>query len=244
MTPIVLVIQNESDDPVALVGEWIKEVGVDVQVVRAFAGEHVPSAIPSNVAGVIAMGGAMGANDDEIHPWLTSERSLLKDVVAHDFPFFGICLGGQVLATAVDGVVERTPVPEVGIAQFRVSDESQDDRVFGSLAGTDVIAAEWHQDYITDLPDDAVVLAGNDVCPVQAFKLGQNVYGVQFHPEVDAEMFASWAAIADEVLEKVPHTSAEASAQVAAAESELVETWRPVFHAWAELVKAQQANSL
>ena len=244
MTPIVLVIQNESDDPVALVGEWIKEVGVEVQVVRAFAGEQVPSAIPAGVAGVIAMGGAMGANDDETHPWLTPERSLLKDVVAHDFPFFGICLGGQVLATAVDGVVERTPAPEVGIAKFRVSEQAQGDRVFGGLAGTEVIAAEWHQDYITDLPDDAVVLAGNDACPVQAFKLGQNVYGVQFHPEVDAEMFASWAAIADEVLAKVSHTSAEAAAQVAEAEAELVKTWRPVFQAWAELVKAQQANTL
>lgn len=242
MAPIVLVIQNESDDPVALVGEWIKEVGVEVQVVRAFAGEQVPAQIPVGVSGVIAMGGAMGANDDEIHPWLTAERSLLKDVVAHDFPFFGICLGGQVLATAVDGVVERTPVPEVGVASFRVTEAAHGDPVFGGIAGTEVIAAEWHQDYITDLPDDAIVLAGNDVCPVQAFKLGENVYGVQFHPEVDAAMFESWAAIADDVLDKVSHTSAEASAQVAEAQSELIATWRPVFHAWAQLVKAQQAN--
>jgi GMP synthase (glutamine-hydrolysing) len=244
MTPIVLVIQNESDDPVALVGNWINEAGIEVQVVRAFAGETVPSAIPAGVCGVIAMGGSMGANDDLKHPWLTPERSLLKDVVAQDFPFFGICLGGQVLATAVDGKVERTPFPEVGIARFQVSDDAQDDRVFGGLAGKHVIAAEWHQDYITDLPDDAVVLAGNDVCPVQAFKLGQNVYGVQFHPEVDAEMFASWASVADEVLEKVSHTSAEASEQVALAQDELVQTWRPVFQAWAQLVKAQQANTL
>lgn len=242
MNPLVLVIQNELDDPVALVGDWIAEVGVDVRVVHAYAGEQVPSALPADVSGVIAMGGSMGANDDDIHSWLTDERSLLKDVVAHDFPFFGICLGGQVLATAVDGVVERTPVPEVGIASFRVAQSAASDPVFGGLAGRDVIAAEWHQDYITDLPEDAVVLAGNDVCPVQAYRIGENVYGVQFHPEVDAEMFASWAAIADEVLDKVEHTSEEAAAQVANAQTELIQTWRPVFQAWAQRVKAQQAQ--
>jgi GMP synthase-like glutamine amidotransferase len=242
MNATVLVIQNELDDPVALIGDWIAEVGVDVRVVRAFAGEQVPTSLPVDVAGVIAMGGSMGANDDEDFKWLTDERSLMKDAVAQDFPFFGVCLGGQMLATAVDGIVERTPFPEVGVATFRIADSAASDPVFGIHAGKDVIAAEWHQDYVTDLPDDAVVLAGNDVCPIQAFRIGQHVYGVQFHPEVDAQMFASWAAIADEVLDKVEHTSDQASAQVAAAEAELAATWRPVFQAWAKLVKAQQAK--
>ena len=242
MNATVLVIQNELDDPVALIGDWIAEVGVDVRVVRAFAGEQVPTSIPVDVAGVIALGGSMGANDDDSCKWLTDERSLMKDAVAHDFPLFGVCLGGQILATAVDGIVERTPFPEVGLATFRIAELAASDAVFGKLAGTDVIAAEWHQDYITDLPDDAVVLAGNDVCPVQAFRIGQNVYGVQFHPEVDGEMFASWSSVGDEVLQKVSHTSQEAAAQVAAAEGELVATWRPVFQAWAQLVKAQQAK--
>ncbi len=242
MNATVLVIQNELDDPVALIGDWIAEVGVDVRVVRAFAGEQVPTSLPADVAGVIAMGGSMGATDDADFKWLTDERSLMKDAVAHDFPFFGVCLGGQVLATAVDGIVERTPFPEVGVATFRIAESAASDPVFGMHAGKDVIAAEWHQDYVTDLPDDAVVLAGNDVCPIQAFRIGQQVYGVQFHPEVDAEMFASWAGIADEVLEKVAHTSEQAAAQVAAAEVELEATWRPVFQAWAQLVKAQQAK--
>jgi GMP synthase-like glutamine amidotransferase len=233
MKPIVLVVQNEIDDPVALVGDWIAEVGVDIEVIHAYRGESVPAALPAHISGAIAMGGYMGANDDIEFPWLTDARSLMKDVIAHDVPFFGICLGGQVLATAVDGIV----------GPFRVSQSASDDAVFGHLAGKDVIAAEWHKDYITDLPDDAVVLAGNDVCPVQAFRIGKNVYGVQFHPEIDAEIFSSWAATDDE-LAKIDHTIEQACVQVANAEAELIATWKPAFQAWAQLVKDQQANSL
>ncbi len=243
MKPIVLVIQNEIDDPVSLVGQWINEVGVDVEVVHAYRGEIVPAVLPAHISGAIAMGGYMGANDDVEFPWLTDARSLLKDVIANDVPFFGICLGGQLLATAVDGVVQPTPVPEIGIASFRVSQDAASDPVFGKLAGQDVIAAEWHKDYITDLPDDAIVLAGNDVCPVQAFRVGENVYGVQFHPEIDSEIFSSWAATDDE-LAKTENSLEQACQDVAAAEIELVNTWRPVFHAWAQLVKDYQSEAL
>ena len=243
MRPLVLVIQNEIDDPVALVGEWISEVGVDVEVIHAYRGETVPGSLPAKYSGAITMGGYMGANDDIEFPWLIDARSLMKDVVANDIPFFGICLGGQLLATAVDGKVEVAPVPEIGVASFRVTAEAAQDSVFGHLAGKEAIAAEWHRDYITDLPDEAVILAGNDVCPVQAFRLGENVYGVQFHPEIDSEIFSSWAATDDE-LAKIDHTIHQACEQVAAAEVDLIKTWKPAFQAWAQLVKEQQAKAL
>jgi len=243
MRPLVLVIQNEVDDPVALVGQWISEVGVDVEVIHAYRGETVPAALPAQYSGAIAMGGYMGANDDIEFPWLIPARSLMKDLVANDIPFFGICLGGQLLATAVDGKVGPTPSPEIGVVSFRVTADAAQDAVFGKLAGKEVIAAEWHKDYITDLPDEAVVLAGNDACPVQAFRIGQNVYGVQFHPEIDSEIFSSWAATDDE-LAKLDHTIDQACQQVAAAEAELIKTWKPAFQAWAQLVKDQQAKAL
>ena len=243
MKPLVLVIQNEIDDPVALVGQWINEVGVDVEVIHAYLGEPVPASLPAQYSGAITMGGYMGANDDIEFPWLVATRSLMKDVVANDIPFFGICLGGQLLATAVDGKVEPTPVPEIGVATFRVSQDAMQDTVFSHLAGKEVIAAEWHKDYISDLPDEAVVLAGNDVCPVQAFRIGENVYGVQFHPEINSEIFSSWAATDDD-LAKIDNTIELACEQVAAAEAELIKTWKPAFQAWAKLVKDQQAKAL
>ena len=243
MRPLVLVIQNEIDDPVALAGKWINEVGVDIEVIHAYRGEPVPASLPAKYSGAITMGGYMGANDDIEFPWLIDARSLMKDVIANDIPFFGICLGGQLLATAVDGKVNPSPVPEIGVAAFRVTADAVQDSVFGHLAGQEVLAAEWHKDYITDLPDEAVVLAGNDVCPVQAFRIGENVYGVQFHPEIDAEIFASWAATDDE-LARQNSAIDQACEQVAAAEAELIKTWKPAFQSWAQLVKDQQAKAL
>jgi hypothetical protein len=243
MRPLVLVIQNEVDDPVALVGQWINEAGVDVEVIHAYLGETVPTSLPAQFSGAITLGGYMGANDDIEFPWLVDERSLMKDLIANDIPFFGICLGGQLLATAVDGKVGPTPVPEIGVASFRVTDDAAQDSVFGYLAGKEVIAAEWHKDYITDLPQEAVVLAGNDVCPVQAFRIGENIYGVQFHPEIDAKIFSAWAATDDE-LANLDNAIDQACVNVAAAEAELIKTWKPAFQAWAQLVKDQQAKAL
>ena len=242
MRPLVLVIQNEIDDPVALVGQWIGDCGVDVEVIHAYLGEAVPVSLPVKFSGAITMGGYMGANDDIEFPWLTDARTLMKDLVANDIPFFGICLGGQLLATAVDGNVGPVPVPEIGISSFRIATEAKTDPVFSHLAGTEVIAAQWHKDYITDLPDDAVVLGGNDSCPIQAFRIGTNVYGVQFHPEVNGEIFSSWANTDDE-LGKSDQGIAQACADVLASQALLEEIWRPAFQAWAQLVKDQQAKA-
>jgi GMP synthase-like glutamine amidotransferase len=87
------------------------------------------------------------------------------------------------------------------------------------------------------------VLAGNDSCPVQAFRVGQKVYGVQFHPEIDAEIFSSWAATDDE-LAKIENTIEQACKDVAASQDQLISTWRPVFQAWAQLVKDYQGAVL
>ncbi|MEI6405766.1 MAG: type 1 glutamine amidotransferase [Actinomycetes bacterium] len=237
MKPRVLVIQNEESDPPGLVATWLGEQGVELDVVRAFAGEEVPSQIPAGYSGIMAFGGAMGANDDADHPWLTQERLLMQDAIVHDAPMFGICLGAQMLATATGGVVGRAQVIEIGVSTFDVYDSAESDEVFSSLVGKSVQAAQWHQDGILELPDDAVVLAGSDDCPVQAFRIGTRVYGVQFHPEVDADTFSEWSVVGDEAAQRSGTDVQVATAQVKEAETQLIETWRPIFHAWADVVK-------
>ena len=81
MRPLVLVIQNEIDDPVALVGEWISEVGVDVEVIHAYRGETVPASLPAKYSGAITMGGYMGANDDIEFPYKL-EKGYSKQFIA------------------------------------------------------------------------------------------------------------------------------------------------------------------
>lgn len=240
MNPRVLVIQNEESAPAALVGEWLEEAGLSLDVIHAYAGEEVPTELPAEYVGVLAFGGAMGANDDAEFSWLRQERNLLTSCANDDIPTFGVCLGAQVLATAIGGTSTRADVIEIGAYDIDILSSAQSDPVFRMHAGTSVKAAQWHQDWIATLPASAVVLASNENCPVQAFRVGENVYGVQFHPEVDAASFKEWYNVADEAADRSGIDMTIAVDQVREAEAEMIATWRPVFHAWADLVKQRQ----
>lgn len=242
MSPKVLVVENDPVAPIDLVAQWLTDTGLDLDVIRPHAGDEMPAEIPSSYQGLLVLGGRMGAHDDEEYGWLTAQRSLMKDAIAQDFPFVGICLGAQMLATAVDGKSVRTPSPEAGLVEVGISHEANGDQLFGQLAGQVIPVVSWHQDYIVDLPDDAVLLAANDQCPVHAFRLGENVYGMQFHPEVSVETVAKWAKPEDEVLQKMNISPEQALAAIDTAHVELINTWRPVFENWAKAILASQAK--
>lgn len=239
MTHRVLVIQNEEADPIGHVGTWVSEFGIELDVRKPYAGDVVPDQLPDNIHGLIVLGGAMGANDDSDYAWLSTTRRLLHDAAKHDLPTVGICLGAQVLATAIGGTVTRADIIEIGPVEFQVDQHAAtDDALFSRYAGDDVVAAQWHQDWVATLPNDAVVLAGSQDCPVQAFRVGDSVYGVQFHPEIDAAIFKEWASDTnDEAGQRSGHTMDEPIQAMIERENEILDTWRPVFHSWAELVK-------
>lgn len=242
MQPKVLVVENDPVAPLDLVTQWLAEGGVTVEIIRPHAGDDMPAQLPSQYQGVIVLGGRMGANDDEQYGWLTAQRSLMKDAIAQDFPFVGICLGAQMLATAVDGKSVRTPAPEAGLVEIGISSAASTDPLFSAYAGQIVPVVSWHQDYIVDLPDDAVLLASNDACPVHAFRLGKNVYGMQFHPEASVNTVQKWAKPTDEVLQKMNISPQEALGQIDSAQDELIKTWRPLFIRWAQTVVAGEAS--
>ena len=106
--PVVLAIQNDPTDPPLLVGEWLEEDGIRVEVVRACFGEAVPSIVPDGVHGLLPLGGAFGVHDDEVAPWLVHERALVRDAVARGIPH-------QELPTAIghDAVYCARRVPSV-----------------------------------------------------------------------------------------------------------------------------------
>ncbi len=232
---IILAIQNDETDPPHLAAIWLEEIGFQVQVIRADLGESVPSTVPDNIAALIPLGGHMSATDDHIAPWLPSERALLKDAIDRNIPIFAICLGTQLLAIAGGGTVKRYEKSEIGVIDLIPNSQTQSDQVFKDVGA--IPAALWHEDYVADLPKGAVALASTDVCANQIYRIGDLIYGIQCHPEVDLAIITQWEHDADNAFKISGVTSIQE--EFKAAESELAETWKPLIQKWGSLVLAK-----
>jgi GMP synthase-like glutamine amidotransferase len=139
------------------------------------------------------MGGTAHAWQAEDVPALRAERRLLRDAVEADVPVLGICLGGQLLASALGGEVRAAPEPEIGWLQITPTDSARADPVFSVLEESAGVY-QWHSD-VFEPPPDARVLAHSQAAPNQAFRVdGAEAWGIQFHPEATPELFELWIA--------------------------------------------------
>ncbi|TCC37942.1 type 1 glutamine amidotransferase [Kribbella speibonae] len=187
----VLIIENDRDSGPGRLLDWLGARSISPVVVRAWDGEPVPGSVDGH-AGLILLGGGMLPDEDERSPWLPAERALLRQ--AHgQVPVLGICLGAQLLAHTFGGEVQgKYGQPEKGVTSLTVLPAAADDVLLAGLPST-VRAVESHQDQITRLPSDAVLLMSSERCTNQMLRLGHQSWGVQFHPEVEAERVRRWS---------------------------------------------------
>lgn len=165
-----------------------------INVVRVQLGvEDVPVRTVADLdqwSGIVLGGGAFTYSDPE--PTKSSRQvraetqltALLDLVVAEDFPFLGVCYGIGTLGNHQGGVVGREFPEAVGPLSITLTPEGQADPLFAGLP-TDFAAYGGHKESLSALPSHAVRLATSRDCPVQAFRVGHNVYATQFHPELD-----------------------------------------------------------
>jgi GMP synthase (glutamine-hydrolysing) len=139
---------------------------------------------------VIIFGGAMHADQDDHHPWLRDENLFLQRLFDLGTPMLGVCLGAQLLAKASHAPVFPVAEPEIGWHEVELTEAAADDAVVGGLPER-FDAFQWHY-YGHGVPAGADELARSAVC-TQAFRLGERVWGVQFHPEVTLEQIEQWA---------------------------------------------------
>lgn len=231
-----LVVQHTATEGPGWLGEWLPAAGLELDVVRPYAGEPLPAAV--DVGALVVLGGPMGANDDHVAPWLPHTRALLREAVATGLPVLGVCLGGQLLAAACGGRVERGPAgPELGVQEIQLRPAATDDALLAGLPPT-VQVVQWHYDSVTRLPLGAAWLAESAAYPHQAFRLGERAWGLQFHLEPTPAMVGRWVrndatAVATAGLD--PENLLD---DLVAAEPELTATWRRVAERWAGLVAA------
>jgi GMP synthase-like glutamine amidotransferase len=179
----------------------------------------------------------MGAYEDYKLPWLAAEKQLIADAVTGGLPFWGVCLGAQLLASSLGARVAPGPAPEVGVLPVYRTPGAAADPVFSALPAS-FPALQWHGDTF-ELPAGAVGLARSDVYENQAFVVGR-AYGLQFHIEIGSALASEWskvpayAASLDGVLGEgaLPRLLDE----IRAREDEMTRLARTLFARWLEKV--------
>ncbi len=237
----LLVVRNDPTDPPALLGRWWAELGTELVEIRADAGETVPRELPADVDGLVILGGSMAAWEDDVAPWLVDERALIVSTVAAGRPLLGVCLGGQLMTLACGGVVERSMLPEVGVHELVLLPAASDDRLFGVLP-QGVPVAQYHGDEMTTLPVGAVLLASTPGCAHQGFRLGERAWGVQFHPEVDADIVESWTDDDPAPVQRCGLVPDLVVAGMRERAEEMETAWRPFAHAFVDVVREHAAS--
>jgi GMP synthase (glutamine-hydrolysing) len=229
-SPRVLAVRNVERSGLGRLLPWWEEMGLQVVEV---GGVSAP-ATPDGFDAVVLLGGGFLPDDDRHAPWLPAERELARRAVAGGVPLLGICLGAQVLAVVTGGAVRGDHGrPERGSCRVSLRREAGTDVLFAGLPG-DFRVIQNHRDQITDLPPGAVRLAESEACPVQAFRVGERAWGVQFHPEAGADRLDRWdeAALADAGLDL-----RALRAEAAEAEPESARNARRLAANFAELVR-------
>ena len=229
-----MVLQHISCEPPGVFSEVMQERGVETVAVEVDENEPLPDWRKFDA--VLAMGGPMGADDDDEHPWLTAEKQLVREAVDAGHPFLGVCLGIQLLASAMGGRVRTMDAPELGLLPVELTDEGREHPLFEGVEDP-FPSLQWHGDTF-DLPEGAVRLARSPVA-TQAFQAGERGFGIQFHLEVTPEMAREWAEVPEYGAYLAKALDAErAAAFLAELESraeELHPTGRRLFGNWLTL---------
>ncbi len=184
-------------------------------------------------AGIITMGGPMGAYDDALHPWLAPEKQMIAAAVRAGKPYWGVCLGAQLLAASLGASVVPGQQPELGVMPVELTAAAASDPVFATAPPT-FATLQWHGDTY-ELPVGAVQLARSRLFEQQAFVVG-NAYALQFHLEVTHALGARWMQIPAYVdeLEQLAGSGAARKMleQLDAAEADTVPLARELFSRW------------
>jgi GMP synthase (glutamine-hydrolysing) len=229
----VLVLQHEVMEPLGTLGESLQAAGVRTQHIRVYDGEPVPANL-GQFQGLVVMGGPMGVYEQDKYPYLTEELRLIRHVWEEGIPILGVCLGSQLLASALGATVEVSPHPEIGWHPIMMSEAAVTDPLWTGLSPA-WMGFHWHED-IHGLPAGAVRLAHSQGTPTQAFRDGPHAYGFQFHLEVNSVIIGDWLGSPAAEPGDGVQSRAEILAGMQAHLGEMQALASTVFGRWARLV--------
>lgn len=195
MKPFVLLATRAEDGPAdeeyAL---FLRYSGLsESELVRVrLESEPMPALDLDELSGIFVGGGPFNASDADENKSAVQHRveaefaALLDEVVARDFPFLGACYGVGTVGSFLGATIDRVHSEPISVVPVSMTDAGTSDPLLQGLPPT-FEAFVGHKEAISSLPASAVLLASSPQCPVQMFRVGQNVYATQFHPELDVD---------------------------------------------------------
>jgi GMP synthase-like glutamine amidotransferase len=225
----VLVFRHTASDDLGLIAPALDEQGILRRYADLYSHPCAESLV-NEADALIFMGGPMSANDG--HPYIQREIQYIRDAKERGQMVLGVCLGAQLIAKALGASVHANTVKEIGWAPVTFTPAAANDPLFAGLHEAEMIF-HWHGETFT-VPPGAELLGSSEACRNQAFRVGNRIYGLQFHLEVTPSMIAEWCredeacGNAREVTQPIdPYAHATRSGELA----------RLVFGRWCALLK-------
>lgn len=238
----ILILQHIACEPPGAYEDELLERDLPLRRVRLDEGDELPDW--RELAGIVAMGGPMGVYEEADHRWLDAEKSFIASAVRAGTPYWGVCLGAQLLATSLGGRVTPGALPEVGVAGVQLTGSAASDPVF-SCAPATFDALHWHADTY-QLPAGATRLAFSAEYEQQAFVFDR-AYALQFHLEVTPTLAGEWIEVPAylESLEQVmgPGAGDRLLEQLARTSATAIPLARELFGRWLDRVVDTRAPS-
>ncbi len=184
--PKVLILQHVPWEKPGRILDSLDDMELPYQVVNVVKAKKPELPNFNEVAGVVIMGGPMGALDFDEYPGLKAEAKLARAAIAVNKPVLGVCLGHQIIATALGAKLKSGKEPEIGFAPIKRIDKHD----YFSMWDKTINVLHWHNDVVS-LPEGAQPLARSAATKNQAFRFG-SALGLQFHLEVTPTLLEEW----------------------------------------------------